>query len=179
MELVNIQIDGKTVQAPEGATVLQAAKAAGIEIPTLCDDDRLEPYGACRMCMVEIEARGRKKYVASCLYPVQEGLRVQTQNDKLTRMRRMILELIWPAGQQMAAKMGVTESRFHSQTTDCNLCGMCMRYCSEVKKANVVYFKGRGIDRRPAILDPSSLACTSCGECFSLCRGGWIVSSRT
>ena len=178
MEQVNFEIDGRQLQAPEGATILQAAKAAGVSIPTLCDDERLEPYGACRMCMVEIQSRGRKKYVASCLYPVQQGLQVQTKSDKLTRMRRTILELIWPCGQQHAAEYGLTGSRFRSDMADCNQCGMCARYCSEVKKAGVVYFKGRGIDRKPALLESSSMECASCGECFNLCRGGWIVASR-
>ena len=69
MEQVTLEINGKSVQAPKGATILQAAKAAGIQIPTLCNDDKLEPYGACRMCMVEIEKRGRTRLVASCLFP--------------------------------------------------------------------------------------------------------------
>lgn len=178
MEQVNLQIDGKSVQAPAGATILAAAKAAGIDIPTLCDDQELEPYGACRMCMVEIEARGRKRCVASCLYPVQQDLKVQTHSDKLTRMRRLILELVWPTSQQYAAEYGLTKSRFQPEMADCNLCGMCMRYCAEVKKEGVVYFKGRGINRRPALLDPTSIACVSCGACFKLCRGGWVVASR-
>ena len=73
MEQITLEINGKSVQAAKGATILQAAKAAGIKIPTLCDDDRLEPYGACRMCMVEIVKHGRPRLVASCLFPVQEG----------------------------------------------------------------------------------------------------------
>jgi len=68
MEQVTLEINGKSVQAPKGATVLQAAKSVGINIPTLCDDDRLEPYGACRMCMVEIVRHGRVRLVASCLF---------------------------------------------------------------------------------------------------------------
>lgn len=176
MDSITIEIDGKTVQAPQGATVLQAAKAAGINIPTLCDDDRLEPYGACRMCMVEIQRHGRKRLVASCVYPVEEGLSVQTNTEKINRIRRMIIELLWPAWQSYAKDYGVTSSRFKPAMTDCSLCGLCVRYCAEVKKANVLYFKGRGIDRKPALIDGSPLSCRSCGECFSLCTSGWAVS---
>ena len=176
MENVTLEIDGKSVQAPQGTTVLQAAKAAGINIPTLCHDDRLEPYGACRMCMVEIQKRGRKRLVASCVYPVEEGLSVQTSTEQVNRIRRMIIELLWPAWQQYAKDYGVTTSRFKPGMTDCSLCGLCVRYCTEIKKANALYYKGRGIDRKPALIDGSPLSCRACGECFSLCTSGWVVS---
>lgn len=173
---ITLQIDGKPVAAPSGATILQAARSAGVDIPTLCDNNGLEPYGACRMCMVEIEKDGRKKLVASCLYPVEAGLTVQTRTEKVTKIRRMIIELLWPAWQPYAQEYGVTESRFEPGMNDCTLCGLCARYCAEVKKANVIYFKGRGIDRQPALIEGSQLSCRSCGECFSLCSSGWIAS---
>jgi bidirectional [NiFe] hydrogenase diaphorase subunit len=178
MEKIRLVIDGKSVQAPQGASILEAAKSAGIKIPTLCHDDNLEPYGACRMCMVEIQKRGRSKLVASCLYQVEEGLRVQTSTEKITRIRKMIIELLWPAAQQYAKEYGVTESRFTPGMTDCSLCGLCVRYSAEVKKCNALYYKGRGIDRKPALVEESSLSCSECGECFKLCSGGWIVASR-
>ena len=178
MAQVTLEIDGKSVEAPQGATILQAAKSAGIQIPTLCDDNRLEPYGACRMCMVEIQKRGRTRLVASCLYPVEEGLSVQTESEKVKRIRKMVVELPWPAGQKYARPYGVTRSRFTTGMVDCSLCGLCVRYCAEVKKANVLYFKGRGIDRKPALVDSSPLPCNGCEECFSLCTGGWVVASR-
>ena len=117
--------------------------------------------------------------VASCLYPVEEGLSVQTESEKVKRIRKMIIELLWPAGQKYARQYGVTRSRFATGMADCSLCGLCVRYCAEVKKANVLYFKGRGIDRKPALVDSSPLPCSSCEECFSLCTGGWVVASRT
>jgi NADH dehydrogenase/NADH:ubiquinone oxidoreductase subunit G len=179
MEKLMLVIDGKSVQAEPGTSILEAAKLAGITIPTLCHDDGLEPYGACRMCTVEIQKHGRSKLVASCLYQVEEGLSVQTSSEKVRRIRKMIIELIWPAGQQYAAEYGVTESRFTPGMTDCSLCGMCVRYSTEVKKCNALYFKGRGIDRKPALVEEeSSATCTTCGECFNLCSGGWVVASR-
>ena len=92
MSEVVMQIDGKEVKAGDGTTVLQAARAAGIRIPTLCHHDKLEPFGACRMCMVEVEVRGRKNYVVSCLYPVAKDLLVRTRSERVDKIRRVILE---------------------------------------------------------------------------------------
>jgi bidirectional [NiFe] hydrogenase diaphorase subunit len=179
MEQVTLEINGKSVQAQKGASILQAAKSAGITIPTLCDDERLEPYGSCRMCMVEIVRHGRVRLVASCLFPVEEGLSVQTDTPKVMKIRRMIVELLWPAWQQYAHEFGITKSRFHPGMTDCSLCGLCVRYCAEIKKENALYWKGRGIDRRPALLDGAHDRCAQCRECFSLCSGGWVIASRS
>jgi bidirectional [NiFe] hydrogenase diaphorase subunit len=177
MENIQLEIDGRTVEVAPGTTVLEAAKSIGISIPTLCDDERLEPYGACRMCMVEVEAKsGRKRLVASCVYPVEAGLRVQTKTEKVMKIRKMIIELLWPSWQAYAEDYGVTSSRFKTGTTDCSLCGLCLRYCAEVKKENKIYFKGRGIERRPALVEGAELSCRACGECFSLCGSGWIAS---
>jgi bidirectional [NiFe] hydrogenase diaphorase subunit len=179
MEQVLIQINGKPVRVPQGTSILKAAEAAGIDIPTFCHDDRLEPYGACRMCMVEVQKRGRTRLVASCLYPVEDGLSVQTETEKISKIRRMIIELLWPSTQRYAKRYGVTRSRFSTGMVDCSLCGLCLRYCAEVKKANALYFKGRGIDRKPALVEGNTLACGECRECFSVCASGWVVASRS
>lgn len=176
MNEVTMQIDGKSIQVPQGTTVLKAARLAGTVIPTLCHDDGLEPYGACRMCMVEIEKNGQKKLVASCLYPSEEGLVVRTDTEKVNRIRRMIVDLLWPAFQQYGKDYGITKSRFQSGMPDCSLCGLCVRYCAEVKKAGKLYFKGRGIDRAPAVIEGSPLSCSGCRECYSLCSSGWVVT---
>lgn len=176
MKNVSLRIDGKRVRAPEGATILEAAKQAGIDIPTLCHSDGLKPYGACRMCMVEIQKDDRTKLVASCVYPVEEGLVVQTKSETVIKIRRMIIELLWPASQRVAKEYGVTASRFTPELPDCSLCGLCVRYCSEVKKQRLLYFKGRGIDRQPAFLEGTSDLCATCQECFELCTGGWLLA---
>ena len=173
--MIKLQIDGRQVTVPEGATILQAARENGIEIPTLCHDDQLEPYGACRMCMVEITANNRTRYVASCLYPVEENLVVRTDTEKITKIRRTILELLWPTDQKLAQKYGVTKSRFSREQTECCLCGLCVRYCKEVKKLNAVYFKGRGINREVAVVPELANECIYCEECFKLCPSGWII----
>ena len=176
MENITLNINGKSVQAQPGTTLLQAAKSAGITIPTLCNDDGLEPYGACRMCMVEVEKQGQRKLVASCLYTVEAGLSVQTNTEKVQRIRKMIIELLYPAWLPYANEYGVTSSRFTPGMTDCSLCGLCVRYCAEIKKAGVLYFKGRGIDRKPALLDDADTSCSGCQDCFKVCSGGGIVS---
>ena len=109
---------------------------------------------------------GRTRLVASCLYNVEEGLSVQTETDKVKRIRSMIIELLWPSTQRFAKEYGVTHSRFATGMADCSLCGLCVRYCAEVKKANALYLKGRGIDRKPALVAGSPLECSTCGECF-------------
>jgi NADH dehydrogenase/NADH:ubiquinone oxidoreductase subunit G len=176
MDMVELEIDGQRIQAEEGATILEAASAIGIRIPTLCYDSRLKPYGACRLCMVEISKGGRSRLVASCVYPVEKGLVVQTRSEKVCKVRRMILELLWPSLPDLAKEYGVTGSRFRPRDTECNLCGLCVRYCAEVKKLHAVYFKGRGIDREVAVIPELAKECAFCRQCFDLCTGGRIVN---
>lgn len=89
--LVNLEIDGFRVSAPEGTSVMRAAAGIGIEIPKLCATDSLDPFGSCRLCVVQIE--GARGYPASCTTPVSEGMKVCTQNDKLAQIRRGVMEL--------------------------------------------------------------------------------------
>jgi bidirectional [NiFe] hydrogenase diaphorase subunit len=175
MKTVSINIDGKTVEAQEGATIFEAATSAGVRIPHLCYNDKLKPYGACRLCMVEITANARKKLVASCAYPVEDGLVVETNSEKVKKIRRMIIELIWPVAQDLGREYGITKSRFRTGNTECSLCGICVRYCAEVKEKNVVYFKGRGIDREIALVPGMGKECLYCRECFNFCKGSKIL----
>ena len=176
MKTIQMEIDGKKIEAAEGTTVLEAARANGIHIPTLCYDERLKPYGSCRVCMVEIGTGDKAWPVASCVYPVKEGLVVRTDTEKIRRIRRMIAELLWPSAPALAKEYGIERSRFVPEQTECFLCGLCMRYCSEIKGKNVLYFKGRGIDRKVAIIPGQEDECVYCRECFNLCRGGLIVN---
>ena len=88
MNKIILQIDGKEVKATEGMTVLEAARSAGISIPTLCHHEKLEPYGGCRICIVEVDVRGWTRRVASCIYPVAENLVVRTRSEKIDRIRK-------------------------------------------------------------------------------------------
>jgi NADH dehydrogenase/NADH:ubiquinone oxidoreductase subunit G len=176
MNMVRLEIDGQPIQAEEGSTLLEAASAVGIRIPTLCHHDDLKPYGACRLCMVEIQKGSRTRLAASCVYPVEEGLIVKTDTEKVRKIRRMIVELLWPALPDLAREYGLKQSRFSPRDTECNLCGLCVRYCAEVKKLHAAYFRGRGIDREVAVIPELAKECAFCRGCFDICTGGRIVN---
>lgn len=176
MPLLQLQIDGKTVKTEAGMTVLAAAQKAGISIPTLCHHEKLEPYGACRICTVEVEKEGRSRLVASCLFPVEDGLTVRTRSPKIDKIRRVILELLLahapdsPALTELAGIYGADRDRFEKEASFCIHCGLCVRYCAEVKKLHAVGFIDRGT-RREICFVPSVAAdvCWKCKECFPLC----------
>jgi len=176
MSETTLQIDGRKVQAREGMTILEAAQSAGIFIPTLCHHEKLEPYGACRICTVEIEARGRTNLVAACLYPVEKNLVVRTRSEKVDKTRKVLLELMLAHApdstelQDLAQEYGADKARFEKESSFCILCGLCVRYCAEVKKKNAIGFVDRGT-RREVIFIPeiASKECWNCKECFPLC----------
>jgi len=176
MSEITLEIDGRKVQAKEGMTILEAAQSVGIYIPTLCHHEKLEPYGACRICTVEIEARGRTNLVAACLYPVEQNLVVRTRSEKVDKTRKMLLELMLahapdaPKLQDLAQEYGADKGRFEKESSFCILCGLCVRYCAEVKKKNAIGFVDRGT-RREVIFIPeiASRECEDCKECFPLC----------
>ena len=183
VQQVTLKINGKTVKARPGMTVLEAARSAGILIPTLCHHDELPPYGVCRLCIVEILRGQRSRIVASCLYPVEDGLEVLTESERVVRHRRVILELIlarWPwVDEDLLERYGVERGRLEEDTTFCILCGLCVRYCSEIKKANVLGFIGRGAERQVVIYPELAMkVCPTCGdgtmECNSVCPTGII-----
>ena len=176
MSEITLQIDGKKVQAKEGMTILEAAQSAGIFIPTLCHHEKLEPYGACRICTVEIEARGRTNLVAACLYPVEQNLVVRTRSEKVDKTRKMLLELMLAHApdaaelQDLAQEYGANKARFEKESSFCILCGLCVRYCAEVKKKNAIGFVDRGARREISFIpEIASKECWNCKECFPLC----------
>jgi NADH dehydrogenase/NADH:ubiquinone oxidoreductase subunit G len=176
MSEILLQIDGKEVKAREGMTVLEAAQSAGISIPTLCHHEKLEPYGGCRICIVEAEVRGWTKLVVSCVYLVAQDLIVRTRSEKIDRIRKTILELLlahapdaWEL-QDLAQEYGADKDRFGKETSFCIHCGLCVRYCAEVKKKNAVGFVDRGIRKEISFIpEIASKECWKCKECFPLC----------
>jgi NADH dehydrogenase/NADH:ubiquinone oxidoreductase subunit G len=176
MSTVLLQIDGREVRAREGMTVLEAAQGAGIPIPTLCHHEGLEPYGGCRICIVEVEIRGWTRLVVSCVYLVEQDLVVRTRSEKIDRTRKVILELLLAhapdsmALLDLAKEYGADRDRFRKQASFCIHCGLCVRYCVEVKKKNAIGFIGRGARREISFIpEIASKECWDCKECFPLC----------
>jgi bidirectional [NiFe] hydrogenase diaphorase subunit len=176
MSEIILQMDGKEVAASEGMTLLEAAQSAGISIPTLCHHEKLEPYGGCRLCTVEVENRGWTKLVVACVYPVEKNLVVRTRSEKVDQIRKMILELLLAhapdafALQDLAKEYGADKDRFEKEASFCIHCGLCVRYCAEVKKKNAVGFVDRGTRREISFIpEIASRECWNCKECFPLC----------
>jgi len=175
-EEVTLFINDKEIRANQGMTILQAAQSAGIDIPTLCHHEKLAPYGACRLCTVEIVKGQRSRLVTSCVYPVEDGLIVKTESEPVIRVRKMILEMMWSRAPGVQAirdygiKYGIDRSKFDVEPTFCILCGLCVRYCSEVKGKNFIGFVGRGTERKVMFLPEADFnECLKCGECYNLC----------
>ena len=176
MSEIRLQIDGKEVAAKEGMTVLEAVQHAGISIPTLCHHPKLEPFGGCRLCIVEVELNGWKKRVVSCVYPIEANLVVKTRSEKIDKIRKMVLELLLahapdsPELREYAQEYGADRDRFEKEASFCIHCGLCVRYCAEVKKINAVGFVDRGIRKEISFIPQiASKACWDCKECFPLC----------
>ncbi len=181
--MVNITIDGIPYRADKGATVLQVAHENGIEIPTLCFHESLGPEGRCRLCMVEVKKGNRTRMVTSCLYPVEEGLEVQTGNEKISLVRKMVLELLLARCpdseiiQKMATRMGVEKSRFRPDEGNwkCILCGLCVKACEEAVGVSAIGLSYRGSHRKVGtpFIEPT-MVCIGCGACHFICPTGAI-----
>jgi bidirectional [NiFe] hydrogenase diaphorase subunit len=184
MKEIQLQIDGKEVRTLEGTTVLAAARSAGIAIPTLCHHERLAPLGACRMCIVEASRGPWKKLVAACVSPAEEGWVVQTRSEKIDRFRRSLLELMLarapqsPPLQEMAREYGADPDRFEKDASFCIHCGLCVRYCAEVKQKHAIGFIDRGIRKEISFIPEIAAAeCDACQECFPLCPTSYLQAA--
>ncbi len=184
--MVNITINGRKIKAEEDKTILEATRNNNIYIPTLCSNEELAPYGACRLCLVEIKtARGRERLVTSCIYLVEEGLTVQTDTERIQKIRKMLMELLiarCPDSeviQELAAKIGVKKTRFVEQSDNnkCILCGNCARTCEEVIGVAAISLAKRGVDREitTPFGEDFSEACIGCGSCAYSCPTGAIT----
>lgn len=176
MNEILVQIDGKEVKATEGMTILEASVAAGVSIPTLCHHKMLESYGACRICTVEAEIGGRTSFVAACVRPVEKSMVVRTRSERVSRIRKMLLEELLAHAPDsvelstLAQEYGADKDRFEKEVSFCILCGLCVRYCAEVKKKDAIGFVDRGAKREISFVpELAAKECWNCKECFPLC----------
>ena len=200
MDMVNIKINGMACEVPAGSTILEAAREAGIDIPTLCFLKDINQIGACRMCMVEV--KGARSLVAACVYPVNEGMEVFTNTPKVQKSRKMTLELLLSVHdrkclcelQKLCNDMGIDdENRFEGavpagkkdystlhlerDNAKCILCRRCVAACQQQHVA-VIGANNRGFDTEIgcAFEQPlSHVACVSCGQCINACPTGALT----
>ncbi len=184
---VEFTIDGKKVTGEEGNTVIDVAFANGLDIPHLCYHKDLEPFGGCRICVVEVEKGNRRRLVVSCVYPVEEDIKVETNNERIRNVRKTLIELMLarapssPKLLELANEYGAERNRFPVEPNNCILCGLCVRYCDEIKGKNAVGYVGRGTSRRiiffPENAGEEAQECMKCQECFNLCPTGVMPSN--
>jgi NADH dehydrogenase/NADH:ubiquinone oxidoreductase subunit G len=174
--MISIKINGLPTTVEDGTTLLEAAQFLGFPIPTLCHMEGLTPYGACRLCVVEVGEGARAKLVSSCTYPAEEGLVVRTASSRVVRARKMVLELLLASCpqskviQDLASAHEVRQQRFKQEHEDCILCGLCVRMCKEQMVAGAIGFSGRGEHRRITTpFDIKSEVCRLCGGCIYVC----------
>jgi bidirectional [NiFe] hydrogenase diaphorase subunit len=188
--MIAFKIDGKTVQGERGESVLKVALAHGIRIPHLCYHEAVRPYGACRLCLIEVtrETHGRKRtqLTTSCNFPVLEGIEVATSTERILRNRRMVLELLMarvPGSPQLEAlgqEHGVKAVRFKPSNDDCILCGLCVQVCKDLVGVDALGFMGRGVfkEARPPFGEPSK-DCIGCAACVMVCPVDCIKMEET
>ena len=179
--MINISINGMKYLVQEGENVLKVAIREGIEIPYLCYQDALSPFGACRLCMVEVINGGKQGLTTSCTLPVSEGLEIETETPEVVHTRKVLLELYLaeaPGSQkirELAENYGVKRSRFthidvSAKGDRCVLCGLCVRVCDEILSIGAINYAGRGTST--SINTPwydTSGTCIGCGACEYVC----------
>ena len=180
--MIHLTIDEKKIEVHEGRTILEACREYGIRIPTLCYHPALEPYGACRLCMVEVSQDGGRKprLVASCIYPCEEDAVVRTDTPMVQQCRRVTAELLLagssnsPEIAALAADLGVTEVRYRLPEEDaCVLCGLCVRACNEIVGVTAISVIQRGIAKKVSTpFQVTSSRCIGCGTCVLICPTG-------
>ena len=194
MENVNVKINNKSYSVPQGSTILEAARYAGIEIPTLCYLKKINEIGACRMCMVEV--KGARSLVAACVFPVNEGMEIFTNTEKVRHSRKLTLELILSTHdkkclscvrsgncelQQLCKEFGVDDiNRYEGDVVHynfddsaahmirdnnkCILCRRCIAACDQ-QGISVIGANARGFDTHVSSAFDKDLADVSCISC--------------
>ena len=179
-----VTIDGCKVEVDKGATILDAAKKAGIWIPTLCYHPAVSSDASCRICMVELDRGEWRQLVTACNYPVRRDILVYTNSERAQQARRGVMELLLarsPESEELkalAARMGVEGTRYPTVTESqrsCILCGLCVQVCEQVVGQSAIGFAGRGVERTVAApFRQASEDCIGCGVCAAICPVGTI-----
>lgn len=185
--MVNIKIDGRDVKAKKGSTILENAKNLKIEIPTLCYHQDLSPFGACRLCTVEVKENGKWKIAASCTTPAEEGMEVRTNTEAVKQSRKFAAAMLnykYPGDKvirEMAATLGVSLEKAPVTPKQCILCGLCVRACQEIVDVNALKFRDRGVNRNreEASVEFDPAACIGCGSCAYVCPNAYVEMETT
>ncbi len=179
-KLVHLTINGKVVQAEEGEMLLTVIRREGIQIPATCHHEAVEPFGACRLCTVEItkeEWDGWSNYVTSCLYPVQDGLIINTHSPTVIELRKTLIDLQLarcpnsPEIRQLAEEYGITRTTYEEipDGDNCILCALCTRICDQMGFAAIsTVGRGHGKVIAPP-LDEAPPDCVGCLACALNC----------
>lgn len=183
--MIPITINDQKFEVSKDLSVLEAAREQGIYIPTLCYHEAIEPVGACRLCIVEVEMNSRSRTAASCVTPVSADMIVRTNTEKIQSMRRVLVELLLARCpelkilHELAKEVGLKEVRFLKEEEDCFLCGLCVRVCKEIVGVNAIGFGDRGVNNKvePPFLKSSNV-CISCGTCTTICPAGTFHLER-
>ncbi|MDA8387028.1 MAG: 2Fe-2S iron-sulfur cluster-binding protein [Nitrospiraceae bacterium] len=188
--MANITLDGRRIETAPGATILEAARATGADIPTLCHHEALDPCGACRLCIVEASGPELKpSLMTSCNTRAADGMVVETESPRVVNARRKSFELLAARSphskllMRLAARLGVEPARFKpavpadgdNERDDCLRCGICIRACTRKIGVSAIVFAGHGEDRHVAAkFEKPSSPCIGCGACANLCPTGAI-----
>ena len=182
-EMIEFTINGRPVRCKKDSMLLDVAQRYGFDIPSPCNHQAHTPYGACRLCLVEITEDGSSWISPSCTFPVRDqGIEVKTSTEEVERHRRVNMELLLarcPESEEvkrMAERMGVESTRFPCDGEDaCISCGLCVNICRDVVGAGAISFMGRGPDRHVSTpYDEASDVCIGCGACAEVCPTGHI-----
>jgi len=178
MAVVKTTINGQEIEVQRDRWALDVLREMGIEVPSLCHHPALEPYGACRLCVVEVTKRGSTWLATSCDLPIREGLSIRTDTPAVHKARRTALELLWAEApdaepvQRLAREMGLDRPRFAPRvdTGRCILCGLCVRVCRDLIGQAAIGFAERSTGRRVAApFDTQADACIGCLACVAVC----------